>query len=85
MSADKEKKITNSQTSKIKKIVNQNAYRWRPIVYNQSTSLAYLVTRLAPDFASLHQVFNEIRSRDSNFQPQTMFDFGSGLGSAIWY
>lgn len=65
--------------------MNQNAYNWRPVVYDQTTSLAYLISRLAPDYASLYRIFNEIRSRDSNFQPQTMFDFGSGLGSALWY
>lgn len=54
------------------------------MVYNQSLALAYLVSRLAPDYASLYQIFGEIHFRDPSFQPQTIFDFGSGVGTALW-
>ena len=84
LSADDEKKAINSFNSKLKKIVNQNAYKWKPVVYNQAVALAYLVSRLAPDFASLYRILNEIKCRDPHFQPQTLFDCGSGIGSALW-
>ncbi len=85
LSAEDEKKIQNSLSSKIKKIVNQNAYRWKPVVYNQTVALTYLVARIAPEYASLYQIFHEISRRDPKFQPQTLFDFGSGIGTVLWY
>ena len=45
----------------------------------------YILARLCPDYASLVRVFSEIKKRDSDFSPMTMFDFGSGVGSGMWY
>lgn len=84
MSVDDEKKLSNSLNNKIRRNINQTAYNWKPVVYNESMSMAYLVARLAPDFASLYKIFCEIRSRDPGFQPQNLFDFGSGVGTALW-
>ncbi|XP_057381358.1 methyltransferase-like protein 17, mitochondrial [Daphnia carinata] len=84
MSVDDEKRLSNSLNNKIRRSVKQTAYKWKPVVYNQSMAMAYLVARLAPDFASLYKIFSEIRSRDPGFQPQNLFDFGSGIGTALW-
>jgi ribosomal protein RSM22 (predicted rRNA methylase) len=54
------------------------------VIYNEAVALTYLVARIAPEYATLYQIFQEICSRDQNFQPQTLFDFGSGIGSALW-
>jgi ribosomal protein RSM22 (predicted rRNA methylase) len=84
LSAEDEKKIQNTLKSKIQKVVSQNTYRWKPVIYNEAVALTYLVARIAPEYATLYQIFQEICSRDQNFQPQTLFDFGSGIGSALW-
>lgn len=77
-------RIKNSRNNVIKKISEQNTYKWKPVVYDKSTALTYLVARLAPDYASITHIFNEILHRDPSFQPATMFDFGSGLGTGVW-
>ena len=84
LTEEDQKKILNSQNSKAKRLFKQKAYKWKPVSYNQSTALIYLVARLAPDFACLYNIFNEMSSRDPEFQPQNLFDFGSGIGSALW-
>ena len=84
MTDEDQKRILNSQNSKAQKKFYQKAYRWKPVTYNQPMALTYLIARLAPDYASLVNVFKEMRVRDPNFQPQSMFDFGSGIGSALW-
>ncbi|KAF4530487.1 hypothetical protein B566_EDAN018573, partial [Ephemera danica] len=59
-------------------------YHWKAIEYDAHTCLQYLVTRVAPEFAILNRVFAELTTRLPNFKPQTVFDFGSGVGSVAW-
>jgi len=54
------------------------------VIYNQAVAMAYLVARIAPEYATLYQIFQEICRRDPDFQPQTLFDFGSGVGTVLW-
>lgn len=84
MTQDAADRIKNSRNSIIKKLSDQKIYKWKPVTYDKPTALAYLVVRLASDYASLTQIFNEIKQRDKEFQPTTLFDFGSGVGSVTW-
>ncbi|XP_011495145.1 PREDICTED: methyltransferase-like protein 17, mitochondrial [Ceratosolen solmsi marchali] len=43
-----------------------------------------MATRSIPEYFVLTTIFNEIKARDAFFNPQTMFDFGSGVGSTLW-
>ncbi|EFN75915.1 Protein RSM22-like protein, mitochondrial [Harpegnathos saltator] len=43
-----------------------------------------MVGRTVQNYAVLSKILNEINVRDENFKPQTLFDFGSGLGTVMW-
>lgn len=68
----------------IERIVQQTTVTWKDIEYDDYSSLVYLAARLAPNYAAMHTVFNEIKKSDPSFLPKTMLDFGSGTGSAMY-
>ncbi|XP_031828110.1 ribosome assembly protein METTL17, mitochondrial [Nomia melanderi] len=59
-------------------------YHWAPIEYDRHTGLSYLVSRSVPEYTVLYKIFNEIKHRDTDFVPKTLFDFGSGVGTVMW-
>ncbi|PNF28864.1 hypothetical protein B7P43_G04416 [Cryptotermes secundus] len=59
-------------------------YSWKPVVYNEHSSLLYMVSRFAPEYAVLLKILTEVKTREPDFQPHSMFDFGSGVGTATW-
>ncbi|CAH8870941.1 unnamed protein product [Trichobilharzia szidati] len=61
-----------------------NLKSWKSLSYSGHTCELYLVSRLAPNFASACRVLYEIRKRCPNFIPRSLFDFGSGLGTVTW-
>ncbi|XP_039287269.1 methyltransferase-like protein 17, mitochondrial [Nilaparvata lugens] len=65
-------------------IFKKSTYNWKPVVYDQYTSLLYMMARLPQNYAVLCRVFNEIAVRDSQFTAKSIFDFGSGVGTAVW-
>lgn len=74
------KDIKGKVSSKLK----QKVFGWKPLEYNEFRSLLYMITRSAAEYSALYTIFNEIRTRDPEFDPRTMFDFGSGVGSSLW-
>ncbi|GIY26328.1 methyltransferase-like protein 17, mitochondrial [Caerostris darwini] len=66
------------------KQISSEIKRWKPIEFDEIQSLAYLAKRLAANYASISKVFTEINTKLPQFQPKTFFDFGSGVGSAVW-
>lgn len=42
------------------------------------------MTRTAAEFASLFNIFKNIKEEDRDFKPRTLFDFGSGVCSSLW-
>ena len=65
-------------------ILKQQSNMWKAIKYDEHKSLLYMLGRSLQDYAALHTIFNEIQVRDKNFQPETVFDFGSGVGTTMW-
>lgn len=59
-------------------------YNWQPILYDSYKAWTYLFGRAAKEYAAIRQVFNEIIKRDPEFQPQSFFDFGAGIGTGTW-
>ncbi|KAJ1979335.1 37S ribosomal protein S22 [Dimargaris xerosporica] len=45
---------------------------------------AYLAIRLVPNYGAVANVFQELRTRLPDFQPQSVMDFGTGPGTALW-
>ena len=69
---------------KIEQIVNKTTVTWKDIEYDDYSSMTYLGARLAPNYAAMYTVFNEIKKSDPTFLPKTMLDFGSGIGSSMY-
>ena len=58
---------------------------WKAISYDSlNACLAYTLCRAAPNYAVAVRVLNEIYSRDNQFKPEAVLDFGSGCGSLVW-
>ncbi|XP_042909941.1 ribosome assembly protein METTL17, mitochondrial isoform X2 [Parasteatoda tepidariorum] len=76
--------VRKKRILELKKQLQVEIGRWKHIEYNASESLAYLAGRAAPNFASTLRVLTELKNRVPSFCPKTFFDFGSGIGSAIW-
>ncbi|ESO82680.1 hypothetical protein LOTGIDRAFT_229745 [Lottia gigantea] len=52
--------------------------------YSGPKVIQYLAARLCGDYSSIHSCLREINLRDEDFQPHSMLDFGSGLGTSVW-
>ena len=55
-----------------------------PVHYDEAAAYAYLLSKGAYDYASAARVMSEIKERDGEFRPRTIFDYGSGVGTAVW-
>ncbi|XP_014221473.1 methyltransferase-like protein 17, mitochondrial [Trichogramma pretiosum] len=78
---EKRRKIIKGEAvNKLKQCV----YDWKPIEYNAYKSYLYMITRSVPEYAVLDTIFKEIQLRNPTFNPKSMFDFGSGVGSVLW-
>ncbi|KAG8185565.1 hypothetical protein JTE90_017568 [Oedothorax gibbosus] len=76
--------LTKDQLNALRNQIRLESARWKPFEYNRQECLAYLVGRLNANYASIWKVFNEIKSQLHTFQPETFFDFGTGVGTAVW-
>ena len=59
-------------------------HQWAPIEFDKTAALTYLVTRSAGEFATLKHIFGEVKINLPDFQPRTLFDFGSGVTTGLW-
>ncbi|XP_061835029.1 ribosome assembly protein METTL17, mitochondrial [Nerophis lumbriciformis] len=59
-------------------------YRWTPLKYNEELGVVYMASRMAGGYAAVRRALNEIKKRDPTFAPQSLLDFGSGLGTVAW-
>lgn len=82
LSAESVEKIEHAKSLRLLK---RAFYGWAPVQYNKYTGMLYLVARGPQEYAVLYRIINEIATRDKEFQPRTLLDFGSGVGTTIWY
>lgn len=83
-SVEDQNKLDQSIKDKILYRMKKLVYNWKFMNYNEYNALLYLVGRFAPEYAVLTKIFSEIKNRDEEFKPKSFFDFGSGVGSAMW-
>lgn len=70
---------------RVRKMVAQRTYAWRPLDYDAYRSLQYLLGRTPAEYAILVRIFGELaRRRSADFTPRSFFDFGSGVGTGTW-
>lgn len=73
-----------SLNDSVKSKLLQKIHNRSSVEYNVHNSLLYLLARFAPEYAVLLQIFTEISTRDPDFKPRSLFDFGSGTGTVSW-
>ncbi|XP_028296630.1 methyltransferase-like protein 17, mitochondrial [Gouania willdenowi] len=64
--------------------LKRTTYHWTPLRYDEELGVVYMASRLAGGYAAVKRSLNEIKKRDPTFAPQTLLDFGSGLGTVAW-
>ncbi|XP_016534833.1 methyltransferase-like protein 17, mitochondrial isoform X1 [Poecilia formosa] len=64
--------------------LRRTTHRWTPLKYDEDLSIVYMAARLAGGYAAVRRALNEIKKRHPSFAPQTLLDFGSGLGTVAW-
>ncbi|KAL1456876.1 hypothetical protein WDU94_001566 [Cyamophila willieti] len=68
----------------VNKLLKQRTYNWEPVNYTEYIARVYLWNRFVPEYAVLLKVLEEIQKQVPDFKPNSVFDFGSGVGTAIW-
>ncbi|GAA6230582.1 methyltransferase-like protein 17, mitochondrial [Lates japonicus] len=64
--------------------LRRTTYHWTSMKYDEEFSVVYMAARLAGGYAAARRALNEIKKRDPSFAPQSLLDFGSGLGTVVW-
>ncbi|XP_061550033.1 methyltransferase-like protein 17, mitochondrial isoform X2 [Phycodurus eques] len=59
-------------------------YHWTPLKYDEELGAVYMAAKMAGGYAAVRRALNEIKKRDPTFAPQSLLDFGSGLGTVAW-
>ncbi|CAO3645639.1 unnamed protein product [Cunninghamella blakesleeana] len=78
-----------NQKSKPKKTINASSTKTitsepHILSYGPRESAAYAAGVLPSTYAAIKNIFSELKNRLSDFSPNTMLDFGTGPGTAIW-
>ncbi|KAL1438872.1 hypothetical protein MTO96_047610 [Rhipicephalus appendiculatus] len=84
MSQEERDYIEEDVKEKVFESLKKRVRLWKPMKYDDFGARGYLVGMLAADYAVVHDVFHEIRHLNPAFAPNSMMDFGSGLGSCFW-
>lgn len=82
--AQEDPKFMQSIKDRVIQTLKLKVYNWKPFPFDEYKSLVYLLARFPMEYAVLIKIFAEIQHRDKSFKPRSMFDFGSGTGSAMW-
>ncbi|XP_005102066.1 methyltransferase-like protein 17, mitochondrial [Aplysia californica] len=64
--------------------LRKTIYNWKPMNFDAFTSYTYMVGRTSFDFSVIMQCFTEISKRDLDFQPSTVYHYGSKVGACVW-
>ncbi|XP_033210764.1 methyltransferase-like protein 17, mitochondrial isoform X2 [Belonocnema kinseyi] len=76
--------LAKKSRPKALKMLKKYTNMWKAINFDAHRSLLYMIARSSQDYAVLYSIFDEIRTRDKNFKPETVLDFGSGIGTTMW-
>ncbi|XP_076112741.1 ribosome assembly protein METTL17, mitochondrial-like [Mytilus galloprovincialis] len=85
ISSDKETDYMNELERRVEvELKLKHLSHWKSKQYDAKSGMKYMVARMAQNYAVLLQVLNEIWTRDPNYIPKSLYNYGSGLGSVIW-
>lgn len=57
---------------------------WHYYEYDERAACLYMAARLGANYGAIHTVMREIKAQDPEFTPNTVLDFGSGMGTVNW-
>ncbi|BDA42580.1 probable methyltransferase-like protein 17, mitochondrial at N-terminal half [Coccomyxa sp. Obi] len=63
---------------------SQQEKRSRQLQYDDNQATAYVAARMPGCYAAIYNIMDELSVRLPSFHPQSMLDFGSGPGTAVW-
>ncbi|CAH1791421.1 unnamed protein product [Owenia fusiformis] len=66
------------------KTLKTRVYNWKPMEYSAFDTICYLLGCGVQQYHVLRHIFTQISQRDPDFNPNRLFDFGSGVGTATW-
>uniref|UniRef100_A0A3B3ZNF3 Ribosome assembly protein METTL17, mitochondrial n=1 Tax=Periophthalmus magnuspinnatus TaxID=409849 RepID=A0A3B3ZNF3_9GOBI len=64
--------------------LRRTTYHWKQLKFDEELGVIYMAARLAGGYAAVRRALNEIKKRDESFCPESLLDFGSGLGTVAW-
>ncbi|XP_055007500.1 methyltransferase-like protein 17, mitochondrial [Boleophthalmus pectinirostris] len=64
--------------------LRRTTYHWKQLKFDEEMGVIYMAARLAGGYAAVRRALNEIKKRDTSFAPESLLDFGSGLGTVAW-
>ncbi|XP_029310030.1 LOW QUALITY PROTEIN: methyltransferase-like protein 17, mitochondrial [Cottoperca gobio] len=64
--------------------LKRTTYHWTNMKYDEELAVVYMAARMAGGYAAVRRAINEIKKKDPSFAPQSLLDFGSGLGTVVW-
>lgn len=84
LTAEELENVRQENHERILKYLKTKIHAWEPEDYTAHNCILYLLGRGMPEYAVLYKIMYEIKMRDKKYTPESVFDFGSGLGTAIW-
>ncbi|XP_065356798.1 methyltransferase-like protein 17, mitochondrial [Calliphora vicina] len=84
LSEQERKQWQQRREQMLQRRIRERTFAWKPVQYGQYESIVYAVGRGAHEYGVLMRILQEIKKRDTEFKPQSYFDFGSGVGTGMW-
>uniref|UniRef100_A0A0N4ZUE8 Methyltransferase-like protein 17, mitochondrial n=1 Tax=Parastrongyloides trichosuri TaxID=131310 RepID=A0A0N4ZUE8_PARTI len=74
---------TDYLNAKVGKLLRQSNYSWKALDFeNREKAATYALGMLSSHFSEIYRVLCEFNTNE--FVPETVLDFGSGIGSSFW-
>ncbi|GMT27515.1 hypothetical protein PFISCL1PPCAC_18812, partial [Pristionchus fissidentatus] len=79
---ERERQLKNAVDKELKR----SHFNWKPMeASSDEGAVAYALARLAPNYAEVARVLEELQSvDDGEWAPSSVLDFGAGAGGAFW-
>ncbi|KAF2366201.1 Ribosomal protein Rsm22-like [Trinorchestia longiramus] len=69
----------------LSKRIRETIFNYQPFDFSTpERACLYMMARLVPDYAALIKTFHQLRCALPDFEPTSLLDFGSGVGSVTW-
>ena len=81
MSSEEKSALQKDLQEQVLPQLRSEFYRWKPINYTPYLCAQYIVSRFPEEYPVLSKILTEIISRRPDFHPQSLLDFGSGVGT----